>query len=141
MSGMLWRWLARLIDDGAITTMVANVRRRAARVPIEKKAWPAVMMQRLGLADGRHRHFEHAHERVLKNHPVTVRRGLHGVEAVGESGFVLGVEIKMAGKKITSVIVITPAMTAEMRRMCLEAFIARSIFEPRFSSLDLLGRD
>ena len=56
------RWFARLIDHSTVAAVVADVRRRAAGVPIEKEARPAMMMHRFGLSGRRHRHFQHADE-------------------------------------------------------------------------------
>jgi hypothetical protein len=95
-AGMRRAWLAGRIAHCTVAAMIFDVRAGAAGIPIEKKAGPAVMMHRLGFAGGRHGDFEDADEGVFKNNFVTVGRGLHGVVAIGESGFVLGVEIEVA---------------------------------------------
>jgi len=88
--------LAWVIRDGTVAAMVANVWRWSACVPIEEEARPAMMMHRLGLAGRGHRYHQHSHDGIFKDDSMAVGRGLHGVVSVGESGFVLAVEIETA---------------------------------------------
>jgi len=80
--------------------MVTNVGRRAARIPIQKKTRPAMVMHRYRRAGRRDTDFENANELVFKNNFVSVRRGLHSIVAVGKTRFVLPVEIKASGKQL-----------------------------------------
>ena len=56
------------------------------------------MVKKLG-GPRRKRHLQHAHESILKNHLVTVRRGLDGVVALRKTRFVLTVEVEMPGEE------------------------------------------
>ena len=78
--------------------MVANVRRPAARVVANKETWPAMVMKRLGGAR-LETDLEDAHKGIFENDFVALGRGLHGVEAVRESGFVLSVGVKMPSEQ------------------------------------------
>jgi hypothetical protein len=76
--------------------MITNVRRTASRIPIEKETWPTVVMHRFCVAWGWHRDFENTHKFILENNFVAVRRGLHSIEAIGKTGFVLPVDVKIS---------------------------------------------
>ena len=53
-------------------------------------------MHRLCLALRRDGDFKHSHKFVFKDNFVAIRRGLYGVVAVGETSFVLSVEIEIS---------------------------------------------
>ena len=86
--GMSWLVRARNVPNAPILATVVNMWRLAASVPTEKETRPPVVMHRHRRA-GRNRDFEHTYERVFKDYPVTLGRGLHRVVAVGEIRFVL----------------------------------------------------
>ena len=48
---------------------------------------------------GRNRDLEHTYERVFKDYPMTLGRGLHRVVAVGEIRFILSVNVIVPGKE------------------------------------------
>jgi hypothetical protein len=54
-------------------------------------------MHRLGLALRRDGDFKHSHKFVFEDNFVAIRRGLYSVIAVGETSFVLSVEIEISG--------------------------------------------
>jgi hypothetical protein len=98
-AGMRWGVGGRNVADGAVGAMVANVRRAAAGIPIQKKTWPVMVMHGNGGAGRRYGDFKDAHQGIFENDFVAVRRGLHGVVAFGEIGFVLAVSVEVAGEE------------------------------------------
>ena len=90
---------ARLVRNCAVWVMIANMRRRSAHVPIQKETRPTVVMHRFCRARGRHGDFEHTDKFIFENNFVTVRCGLHGVVAVGETRSVLPVEVEMPSQQ------------------------------------------
>jgi hypothetical protein len=77
--------------------MITNVRRTASSIPIEKETWPTVVMHRFCVTWGWHRDFENTHKFILENNFVAVRRGLHSIESIRKTGFVLPVDVKISG--------------------------------------------
>lgn len=96
---MRWQYAARLITDAPITTMVTDVRSRAACVPIQKKTRPAMMVHGNSRAGRRHRDLKNAHECIFENNFVSGGSCLDGIVAIGESGFVLRVRIEMPAQE------------------------------------------
>jgi hypothetical protein len=76
---------AGLVPYLTIRSVVANMRRLAARVVTKKKARPAVVMHWLGRPCGREGNLDDADEFVLEYDLVACRRSLYCVESIGES--------------------------------------------------------
>jgi hypothetical protein len=72
------------VSDDVPRLVVANMWRPSAGVPVQKEAWPMMMMHRLCLTGRRHGDFQYAHERVLENNSVAIRRRRHSVISVRE---------------------------------------------------------
>jgi hypothetical protein len=94
---MYWILLARDISNAAVSAMITNMRRSTPGIPIQEETRPAVVMHWYGRARRRHADFEHAYECVFEDHLVAIRGGLYGVVAVGETRFVLSVDVRMRG--------------------------------------------
>jgi len=91
VAGMRWLFLGRLIRHAAIRAVIADMRTCAARIPIQKKTRPTVVVHWLSHTWWGHGNFQDAHKRVLKNNFVTVWRGLHCIVAIGKVRSVLRV--------------------------------------------------
>ena len=72
------------VSDSIPRLVVANVRRFTARIPVQKKARPMMVMHRLRLTGWRHGDFQDPHQRILKNDLVAIGRRRHRVTSVGE---------------------------------------------------------
>ncbi len=94
-AGMSRRFLARAVPHRTIRAMITDMRRPATRIPVQKETRPTVVMHRFRRTRRRHGDFQYAHKFIFENNFVAVRRGLHGVIAVGESRSVLPVQVKI----------------------------------------------
>lgn len=99
LAGMRGRAVAGLVSHTSVTSVIANVWRAATGVPIQKKARPSVMMHGYGAAGIRNGYFQHSHQFIFEDDPVTAGSGLDGIVSVREIGFTLPVKIKMRSEE------------------------------------------
>ncbi len=76
----------------AVRAVIANVRRSATRVPVQKETWPSVVVHGYRRTSRRYRDLEHSYKGILKYHFVTVRRRLHSIETVWKARSILPVD-------------------------------------------------
>ena len=98
-SWMCGRFFCGTIANCAVAAVITNMRRATPGVPIKKEAGPMMMMHRFSCARLGDADLQHAHEFIFEDHLVTVGSDLHGVETIGEPGFVLPVQVKTAAKQ------------------------------------------
>jgi hypothetical protein len=84
------------VPDAPVAPVISDMRRTAACVPIQKEAWPPMVMHGNRLPRRRYADFKNAHEFVLKNDFMSRRRGLDSIVTVRELQFVLSIEIEMS---------------------------------------------
>jgi hypothetical protein len=92
---MPWLLFRGDIPNAPVRTVISNVGRTTARIPIQKEAWPVMVMHRNRLTRGRHADLKNANKFILKNDFMSCGRRLDGIVAVGELRFVLSVQVKM----------------------------------------------
>jgi len=92
-AGMSWLFRARAVPNASVG---AVMRRPASGIPVKKETRPSVVVHRFRRALRWHSNFEHAYKFIFENHFVTIR-GLHRIEAIGETRFVLSVGVKIPG--------------------------------------------
>src|ERR1700690_659515 len=71
--GLLYR---RDVTNAPVPTVISDMGCTTARIPIQKEAWPTMMMHRYRLAGGRHADFKNPNELVFKNDFMSGRSGL-----------------------------------------------------------------
>ena len=81
--------LAGHVSDNIPRLVVANMGRLPARIPIQEKAGPMMMMHGLRFAGGRHRNLEDADERILEYDSMTAGCRRHGVISLREIRLIL----------------------------------------------------
>jgi hypothetical protein len=89
ISRMNRRVNTRHISDHIPRLVIANMRRPAARIPVQKESRPPVVMHRLSLSFRWQGDFQHPHQSVLKNNPVALRCGFYGIKSLREGSRVL----------------------------------------------------
>jgi len=94
-AGMSWLFRARAVPHAAVGAVITDMRPSASGIPVKKETRPSVVVHRFRRARWWHSNFEHAYKFILENHFVTIRGGLHGIEAIGETRFVLSVGVKI----------------------------------------------
>ncbi len=90
---------ARAVPHAAVGSVITDMRSSAPGIPIKKKTWPTVVMHRFHGARWGNSNFEHAYQFIFENHFVTIRSGLHGIEALGKARFVLSVGVKIPAQR------------------------------------------
>ena len=96
---MCGRFFRGTIANCAVAAVITNMRRATPGVPIKKEAGPMVMMHRFSCSRLGDADLQHAHEFIFEDYLVTVGSDLHGVETIGEPGFVLPVQVKTTAKQ------------------------------------------
>ena len=87
------------VAHGLSRAVIAHMGIAASCIPIDHKRRPAMVVHGNVLAGRRHIDFEDADQLIFENQLVTFGSGLQSVEAIGKIGFVLPVEIEIAGSE------------------------------------------
>ena len=96
-AGMSWLFRARAVPNASVGAVITDMRPSASGIPVKKETRPSVVVHRFRRARRWHSNFEHAYKFIFENHFVTIRGSLHGIEAIGETRFVLSVGVKIPG--------------------------------------------
>jgi len=87
------------IAQGPAGAEVVDVRGTAAGVPLHNQAGPAMVMHGDSLAGRRDIDFEDADEGIFEEELVALGRGQQGIEAIGEIGGVLAIEVEVSAEQ------------------------------------------
>jgi len=98
-AGMGWLFRARAIPHAAVGAVITDMRPSAAGIPVKKETRPTVVVHRFRGAGWWDSNFQHAYKFIFENHLVTIRCGLHGIEALGKAGFVLSGGVKIPAQR------------------------------------------
>lgn len=88
-----------VVPYGAVRAVIANVRRSATGIPVQKEAWPSVVVHGYRRTSRRYRDLEHSYKCILKYHFVAVRRRLHSIETVRKARTILPVDINVPSEQ------------------------------------------
>jgi hypothetical protein len=89
VTGVSRRVRARDVSDNVPRLVVPNMWRLPACIPVQKEAWPMMMMHGLRFARGRHGDLQDADESILEYDSVTAGRRRHGVISLREIRLIL----------------------------------------------------
>ena len=98
-TSMPWLLFRGDISNAPVPSVISDVRRTATRVPIQKEAWPAMVMHGNRLPCCWHADFKNANEFIFKDDSVGRGSGLDSIVSAGEFRFILSEEIEMPSEK------------------------------------------